>query len=213
MHTENSSSLSAPTPEVGKIKSNRNSPTESGNTRTEASERTSIAKTVSYTASISDDGTSVVEKGRNAATIPTITAVDGADVSVEGDINEFQKYDYVKRTDTSNIPLSCPGVVSWKVEGDDYIIYAGKTYDKDEGKYYATGESKYRITYWHGIAFYKTAALAAAALPSIAAAIGGLRVESGSGVSKAGGNLWLATVRSRNDVYISFTNYGGPIWI
>jgi len=213
MHTENSSSLSAPTPEVGKIKSNRNSPTESGNTRTEASERTSIAKTVSYTASISDDGTSVVEKGRNAATIPTITAVDGADVRVEGDINEFQKYDYVKRTDTSNIPLSCPGVVSWKVEGDDYIIYSGKTYDKDEGKYYATGESKYRITYWHGIAFYKTAALAAAALPSIAAAIGGLRVESGSGVSKAGGNLWLATVRSRNDVYISFTNYGGPIWI
>ena len=213
-HTENAASLITPVGQVGKIKENRNEPTQSGNTKTTENVREAKEVIVAeHTAAITDDYQDKVERGHNAAVKPTISAVEGADVQLDYDINVFGRYDYVKKTRTSNIPLSCPGIASWKTEGLDYIVYAGKTWDATEKRYSASGEYVYRVTVWHGLAFYKTAAEAAAALPTIAAAIGGLRVDEGSGIYSAGSNLWQARVRSRNDAYVSFTNYGGPRWI
>jgi hypothetical protein len=211
LHTENDSPLSEPTPEAGKIKTNQNLPTEAGNTRTQEKVRTAIAQTTTFASIISDDATETIEKGHNAAAMPEIEAVEGADVTIDGDINSFQKYDYVRRLKTANVPLSCPGIVSWPTYGNDYRINNWQ-WSSTEQKFYYTSYWIYRERIFHGIAFYLTAAEAAAALPTICAEIGGVNVGYGSAPSKAGNNLWLATVHSRSDLLISTTTGLDPVW-
>jgi len=212
LHTENSSALGTPTHEAGKIKESINLPTEAGNTKTEARERTAIARTTSFTSAISDDVEATTEKGHNADAMPEIAAVDNADVTLDGDMNPFHKYDYVKRTMTATIPKSCAGTVSWVTYGNDYRIN-NLQYSSTEKRFYYTSYWIYRERIYHGIGFYLTAALAAAALPTICAAIGGVNVDHGSRVYKAGNNLWMANVQSRNDLLVSTTTGLDPVWV
>ena len=213
LHTENPIALGLPAHEVGKVKENHNVPTAAGNTKTVESEGEAQEQVVSYSAVISDKETTEVEKGHNVETLPVIVAVDGADVLLDGDMNDHERYDYIKRIVTSYAPLSCPGIVSWAIEGSLYKVPVGLTYNSTENRYYASGYQTWRITIFHGFAYYKTAALAAAALPTIAVAIGGLLVDPGSDIGPSGANLWIAVVQSRNDQYVSATNFGNPqVW-
>ena len=218
LQTENATALPTPTPVVGKIFSNTNTPTEAGNTRTQEHIVESVQQVTTYAAAITDDGTVTTEHGHNVATFPVITAVSGADVSISGDMNEFQKYNYTKETKTSTVPLSCPGVVSWITKGNSYRVNnwqwdnAHVNADGTVGDFYYTSYWIYQETYYHGIAFYLTAATAAAALTTIVTAISGVNVDHGSGIHRAGSNLWMATVQSRKDALISTVTGLDTVW-
>jgi hypothetical protein len=213
LHTENDAALPDPTPAAGYVKKNQNIPTEAGNARTQQEIRTAIPQTVGpFISFISDDSTGTIEKGHHADAMPVITAVAAADVILDGDMDDFQKFGYTKRVVTSNVPLSCPGITQWVTKGNSYRIN-NLQWSTTEERFYYTSYWIYQEAVHHGIAFYLTADAAAAALPTICAAIGGVNVDHGSHVSKAGNNLWLATVQSRNDILISTTTGLEPVWM
>jgi hypothetical protein len=185
-HTENPNALTNPIGEVGKIKENQNLPMPAGNARTEERVRTAIPQTTNFTSFISDDSSGAIEKGHNAAAMPVITEVADADVFLDGDINPFQKFDYVKRTITATVPKSCPSAITWDVLGDEYwrpsSTYPVSPQDVYDAGYVSKLEQLQKVE-THTISFHLTAAAAALALAS---------GRNGSHPVKVGNHLWMA---------------------
>jgi hypothetical protein len=127
-----------------------------------------------YTAGYSDDSITTVKEVRDAAALPNAADTANTVETVKGGLNLFNKYDYVKTTVTARVPKSCPAAVAWDELGGWY------------------GIGLWRARYHHTLSFHATAALAAAALA------GGWE---GSGLGKAGDNLWQAHKVIRDDIY------------
>ena len=183
-HSENDTALTLPTPEDGKIKENTNSPTEAGNTQTRETVKACIKKTTEFQAAFTDDATIVTTKVHNDDSIPVITDDPDVDTIIDGDVNDYNKYDYVKRVTTPRIPKSCATPVSWDVMGDPYwAMNTQYTAGKVAEAAYNTSISLWQKTFTHTISYHLTASDAATAIA------GG---NEGSRISKISNHLWQA---------------------
>lgn len=182
--TQETACEAVPSPAVGLIKRVRNIPTETG-FRTEKEDVTAVARDeTSRTSAIADDYTEVTEKHHNAASIPEASTVSNGAMFIDGQMNEFQKYDYIKKTKTAKIPSSCSSTVTWEVKGDvtwDYITtyYASDVAEKN----WLSLIRQIQKTYTHALSYHLTASAAAAAIT------GG---SHGSHISHVKDNLWQA---------------------
>ena len=167
---------------VGTVVSVRNDPTDTG-FQTQKSTKTATAQSKTHTSVVSDRYTETTEWHKNATDLPDASAVVGASVSVEGQMNDFGRYDYEKKTRTANVPLSCPSAVSWTVNGDHYFspttTYPNGCFDRA----YVSALTENQKVYTHTISFHTTAAAAALAVS------GGV---AGSDINPVGDNLWMA---------------------
>lgn len=214
-HTEAAAALPAPLPEVGKVKNNQNASTPSGNFATHEDVKEVIESKITFSSAITDTGTTVVEKGRNVATLPVLAAVTGADVHLDGDKNDAQKFDYHKTTVTSHIPLSCPGLLTWTTYGGGYWVY-NKAYNSTAKRWYAVTGTWWRESQIHALQYFKTGAEAVAAMPGIKNTLAGAGyyVNHGSRPSKVGDNLWeIYIVIWRDYAEIVNADLGGIIWL
>jgi hypothetical protein len=155
----------------------------------------------SYTATYSDEAIVTVERGQDADAIPTVTDTVDVTMSVSGELNALNKYDYQKHTSTARVPKSCPSPVSWYNYGDLYTqnVY---TFDAPTGKSWLHYVHHRQVVREHSIGFYLNATDAAAAATSGT-------VESSS-ISPAGGGLWVVHKTYRLDGDISVDTLTKP---
>lgn len=214
-HTENATALPAPAVEVGKVKNNQNANTPSGNFTTHEDVKAVIQSVISFSSAITDTETTLVEKGRNTAALPVLAAVAGAAVHLDGDKNDAQRFDYHRTTVTSNIPLSCPGLLAWATTGGGYWMY-DKVYDVTEKRWYAVTGTWWREQQIHALQYFKTGPEAVAAMPGILTTLAGAgyHINHGSRPNKVGDNLWEIYVVIYKD-YGELINadLGGKIWL
>jgi hypothetical protein len=175
LKTQETTAETVPTQTAGLVKYVRNVPTDTG-FRTEKTDVTATARTeTSRTSVVADDYTEVTDKFHNADSIPNATAVVGATVSIDGGMNEFQKYDYIKKVRTAQAPTSAGGGYGWSELGGWY------------------GIGVWRERYYHTISYHATAALAAAVITD------GLG-WTGSSVTQIGDALWQCHLVIRDDL-------------
>jgi predicted dehydrogenase len=142
--------------------------------------------------------------------LPDATDTEGTTETVQGGLNLYNKYDYVKTTVTSRAPKSCSTTVSWIEYGsyytvENYSLHIGTLdptkYLGGRSYYWHSGTSQWQERFDNYLSFHTTAASAAAAIT------GGAQ---GSGISKAGNNLWQAVKVVRNDVFICTNAIANP---
>jgi hypothetical protein len=137
----------------------------------------------SRTSAIADDYQETTEREHNAASIPSATGGANQIVTVDGSLNEFGKYDYVKRVRTVQVPTSSSGA-TWTELGTPFwetltTYVAGDVAELG----YASTIRQMQRTDTHVVSFHLTAAAAAGA------ATGGM---TGSGISRVTDFLWMA---------------------
>jgi len=201
LKTQESAEEAKPVANVeGQIIVVRNEPTETG-FRTEKTEISSTARSVSFTSAVTDRYDETVEKYRNADAIPDATAVANASVQIDGAMNDFQKYDYTKVVRTAHSPTSA-GTISW-VEYSLWrwenvvTYYSGEVSERS----YTSALRQYRKVDTHTITFHLTGEAAAAAIN------GGIE---GSSISMAGDNLWQAHKVTYDWEYGSIISFAAP---
>ena len=218
-HTENATDLTKPTDEVGKIKEATNAPTEAGNSRTKSKVRLAIARTTNFVSAVTNDGTEITEVGHNADALPDLNELgleDGEEAVLRrGDINGFQKYDYLLEVFSpdqapKNFGAAEGAGVYWTTYGRKYWVYHRGHYNPSSGGTidYIDAQHLYRERWHSGIKYFATAVQAAAALPALAVAAGGEGAVpmAGSGVVPAG-KLWQAHVVTRVDEWLLTKNW------
>jgi len=184
--TQETTQEAVPTAVAGQVITVRNVPTDTG-FRTEKNIATAVAEdSGEFISSYTDDTVVTKQKFRNAAALTAATdgAASGIDNTVDGNINEFKKYDYIKTSVQSRVPQSCPSAATWITysEWKWQVVhgnYAGQVAERSFIWYH----QQYREKYDHTLFFYLTAAAAAAAISGF---------DSSSSISRAGNHLWQA---------------------
>ena len=212
IHTASSSMLDEPSEVSGYQYSRDNRVRPSGLYYTNQTDKTALAKSISFTAEIGDSRTVYMYKYKNADALPNAEVESGAEVKIQGDMNDFKLYDYNKTVNVSKMPLSCPEAVSW-VEVGGFIWDIVTTYPLASP--FKDGYiSQIRQMYWrytNTIAFYKTVELAKVAgeAPLAAATAAGYRFTYD--ISHVSDNLWQATQVLREPVYTgTYVNFTAP---
>jgi len=172
--TQETTAEAVPSAVAGQVITVRNQPTDTG-FQTEKNVATAVAKDSGAVVSYTDDAIITTQKYHNATAIVDATDSTGHNITVEGDINDSEKYDYIKKDVQARTPRSFGG--------------SAVTYDTLGGWY---GIGVWRIRYHHTINYHTTATAAATAL-----ADGWI----GSGISSAGNNLWQSHKMIRDDIY------------
>jgi hypothetical protein len=142
------------------------------------------AKSEENVSAYTDRSITTTTKYQDAASLPDAADTDGQEEHVNGNMNLYNKYDYVKTVIAARVPKSCASTVSFDVYGPYVVEHVeGVTAGQVAERNYTSQVKRYRNKYTHTLGFHLTAAEAATAIT------GG---NSGSGISPAGNYLWLA---------------------
>lgn len=162
-------------------------------------------KKQNYTVAYTDNSVVTVEICQDAAAMPTIEDTAGTEEKLDGGLNLFNKYDYVKTTVTSRVPKSCALGATWNVRGSYYTV-EGYTFQivttpGEKSYYWHSSTDTWQVQEIHTISYHLTAAEAALVVHTY---------NNGSGIHPVGGNLWMAHKVERSDLYIGQVTYNSP---
>jgi len=186
VHTASSTMLAEPTEVQGYAYSRSNRVRPGGLYQTEQLDSTAVAKTVSFTASVTDKQTAYAYQYNNADSLPDATAVQYANVEITGRINDHLMYDYTKTVAVAKLPSSCAGAgATWVTYGRTRGEYGTSLYGSNNVvglNYIASWRNGYDI-FTHVLKFHLTAIAAAAEINM---------ADHNSTISSAGDNLWMS---------------------